>query len=70
MSLVSERIGKNVKRRRRALRLTQDEVAQKCGMSLRAYGQIERGSSNPKLSTLDKICEAFKIDVADLFKDN
>jgi transcriptional regulator with XRE-family HTH domain len=46
--------------------LTQEQVAEKLGVSPTAYGDIERGDNDPKLSKLQKICEILEIPLADL----
>lgn len=68
MSDVAQRIGEKLKNERKNLGWSQDKLARACGLSVRAYGAIERGTTNPKLSTLDKICEALKMNMSDLFK--
>ena len=46
--------------------LTQEQVAEKLGVSPSVYGDIERGENDPKLSKLQKIAEIFEISLADL----
>jgi len=46
--------------------LTQEQVAEKLGVSPSAYGDIERGGNDPKLSKLQKIAEFFEMSLADL----
>jgi transcriptional regulator with XRE-family HTH domain len=45
---------------------TQEQVAEKLGVSPSAYGDIERGENDPKLSKLAKIAEIFEMSLADL----
>ena len=51
---------------RQAKGFTQEEVAEKLGMSPNAYGDIERGDSDPKLSKLQKIAETLEMNLSDL----
>jgi len=51
---------------REAKGLTQEQVAEKLEMSSNAYGNIERGENDPKLSKLEKIAEIFEISLSDL----
>ena len=51
---------------RQAKGFTQEEVAEKLGMSPNAYGDIERGDSDPKLSKLQKIAETLEMDLSEL----
>ena len=46
--------------------LTQEQVAEKLEMSPNAYGDIERGENDPKLSKLQKIAEIFEMPLSDL----
>lgn len=46
--------------------LTQEQIAEKLEMSPNAYGDIERGENDPKLSKLQKIAEIFEMSLADL----
>ena len=46
--------------------LTQEEVAEKIGISSSVYGDIERGENDPKLSKLQKIAKAFDIELSEL----
>ena len=51
---------------REAKGLTQEQIAEKLEMSPNAYGNIERGDNDPKLSKLQKIAEIFEIDLSEL----
>lgn len=46
--------------------LTQEQVAEKLGISPTTYGDIERGDNDPKLSKLQKIAEIFEVPLSDL----
>jgi transcriptional regulator with XRE-family HTH domain len=50
--------------------LTQEQVAEKLGMCVNSYGDIERGDSDIKLSKLEKIAELFEIKLSELFELN
>ena len=51
---------------REAKGLTQEQVAEKLQMSPNAYGDIERGDSDVKLSKLEKIAELFELQLSEL----
>lgn len=51
---------------REAKNLTQEQVAEKLGISQSAYGDIERGENDPKLSKLQKIAELFEMQLSEL----
>jgi transcriptional regulator with XRE-family HTH domain len=46
--------------------LTQEQVAEKLGVSPTVYGDIERGNSDPKLSKLEKIAEILGMKLSEL----
>jgi transcriptional regulator with XRE-family HTH domain len=48
--------------------LTQEQLAEKLDMSPSAYGDIERGSSDIKLSRLEKIAESLEVKLSELFE--
>ena len=41
-------------------------MAEKIGISASVYGDIERGENDPKLSKLEKIAEAFEMQLSEL----
>lgn len=47
--------------------LSRAEVAEKAGLSDRAYADIERGSVNMRVETMLKICKALEITPNDIF---
>lgn len=51
---------------REAKNLTQEQVAEKLGVSQSAYGDIERGDNDPKLSKLQKLADIFEIQLSEL----
>jgi transcriptional regulator with XRE-family HTH domain len=59
-------IGKKVKKRRTSLGLTQEELAEKVGISRAYMGFVEQGRNVPTLETLEKIAKALKVKMAEL----
>lgn len=60
-------LGAALKRRRRALGLTQEDVADHLGIVPRHYQKIESGKANITLRTLVRLSDALKLPVRDLF---
>lgn len=56
-------IGGRIRRIRRSLNMTQDQVAELAGISHAFYGHIERGTRRPSLETLYNICLALNADL-------
>lgn len=64
---VSE-IGARVRRIRRRLGMTVDEVAQAADLSAGFISQLERGQGNPALATLCRLADGIGVHVSDLLK--
>lgn len=58
----------NLKRIRKERKLSLDNVAQMTGVSKSMLGQIERGESNPTITTVWKIANGLKISFTELIK--
>ncbi len=54
-------INLNIKKLRQTYNLTQEEFAEKAGLSLQGLSNIERNRYQPNAKTVDNICKAFKI---------
>lgn len=61
-------IGENIRKFRRRVGLTQDELGDKVGVTWEMISRYERGQSSP-LNKLDKIAEAFGISITELIDD-
>jgi transcriptional regulator with XRE-family HTH domain len=59
-------VADNVRRRRMALGLSQEEFADVCGYHRTYIGAIERGERNITISTLEAIATALNLDVKEL----
>jgi transcriptional regulator with XRE-family HTH domain len=62
-------LGAAVRRRRRYLELTQDEVADKAGCEAQFIADLERGSCNPEFDVLVKIAQAMQTSTSALVTD-
>jgi transcriptional regulator with XRE-family HTH domain len=58
-----KKIGKSIKARRKALRVTQQQLAQLADVSVNTLYKIERGQANPTLETLDGIADVLGMEV-------
>jgi transcriptional regulator with XRE-family HTH domain len=57
------RLGNNIKARRKALRVTQLQLAELAGVSVNTLYKIERGQANPTLETLAGIVDILGMEV-------
>ncbi len=56
-----------IKRLRLDNNLTQEDFAEKIGLSVQGFRMIEIGKSQPQPSTMNTICDVFNISPIDLF---
>jgi transcriptional regulator with XRE-family HTH domain len=66
-NIVYENLGKRIKFLRMNAHLTQERLAEKCGISLDYLGKIEVCISKPGLKTIIKIANALELDIKELF---
>ena len=59
-------VGARVKQLRQARRLTQEQLAERAGLSYKFIGEVERGRGNPTLTTLASLSEALGVSLIDL----
>jgi transcriptional regulator with XRE-family HTH domain len=64
---VRGRLGEALKAWRMGQRLTQEQLAERSGLSYKFIGEIERGRANPTVDTLARLADALGIGVAELF---
>ena len=58
----------NLRRKRHDLEMTQEELAERAGLSARYIGDIERGDVSASVTVLGKIAEALGIEPGDLLR--
>ncbi len=61
-------LGRRIKFLREAQHLTQEKLAEKCGISLDYLGKIEVNINKPGLKTLIKISNSLDIPIKSLFE--
>lgn len=62
-------LGRRVRSLREGLRLTQEEFAGRCGISVSFASLLERGERSPSYDTLLTIARALEVPVSDLFRE-
>jgi transcriptional regulator with XRE-family HTH domain len=66
---VSRQFGRALTKLRLKRKMTQQEVADACGLDIGYYGQIERGQRNPTLGAMHSIASVLRVKTSDLLKD-
>lgn len=66
-SKLPKQLGKKIQKRRKEIGLTQEELADKIGVSRQYMGFIEQARNVPSVEVLEKIARNLKISLSDLF---
>ena len=61
-------VGANIARRRKAIGLSQDQLAEKLNISGASLSRIESGTAAPRFPRLEELAEILGCHVADLFR--
>lgn len=69
MSGLTIEIGKRIRNHRFQLKLSQEELAEKCGLHPTYIGQVERGEKNATLESINKIAAGLNITLCTLFEN-
>jgi len=67
MATAKEKLGKKVQKLRKDLGHTQEELAEKLGISRTHMGHIEQGRKAPSLKVMERLARALKVKVSELF---
>ena len=66
-SKLPKTLGKRIQRIRKKLGMTQEDVAEKIGISRAYMGYIEQGRYSASLEVIEKIAKVLKVKMSDLF---
>lgn len=67
MSNLKNKVGQRIKELRRKKDITQEQLAEKAGISVDFISLVERGRNAPSLESLEKIAKALGAEVKELF---
>lgn len=70
MKDVRDQVGAALKECRARQRLTQEQLAERSGLSYKFIGEIERGRGNPTIATVARLADALGINIATLFAES
>lgn len=56
-------VGAAIKKRRKALKITQPHLAELAGISVNSLYKIERGEANPTLDLIEKIADVLGFEI-------
>ena len=69
MSELSSEIGKRIRNYRTQLKLSQEELAERCSLHPTYIGQVERGEKNATLESISKIAAGLNVPLSALFEN-
>lgn len=61
-----ERFARSMRLRRLELAMSQEQLAEDCGLHRTYVGSVERGERNVSIDNMERIATALQVDVADL----
>jgi transcriptional regulator with XRE-family HTH domain len=61
--MLSEHVGKTIRERRKALKITQPDLADLARISVNTLYKIERGEANPTIDILEKIVQVLGLEI-------
>lgn len=64
---IRSQLGQRVRELRLAYRATQEQLAERAGLSYKFIGEIERGKANPTVDTLSRLAKALRVEIHELF---
>jgi len=65
---IEHRFGRRMRELRHRLRISQEELAFRCGLHRTYISDIERGARNVSIRNVEKIAQALEVDLPDLFR--
>ncbi len=66
---LTKTICKRIRKFRHEAEMTQEDLAEKVGISRVYIGYVEQGRNTPSLEILEKIAKALKISIRDIFEN-
>lgn len=69
MSELSSEIGKRIRNYRTQLKLSQEELAERCSLHPTYIGQVERGEKNATIESISKIAGGLNVPLSTLFEN-
>lgn len=68
MSKLAVEIGQRIRNYRIGQKISQEELAEKCGLHATYIGQIERGEKNATIESISKIAAGLSVPMSTLFE--
>jgi len=66
---IKQVLGKNIRRKRKEMNISQEKLAELCGLHRTYVGAIERGERNVSLENMHRIAKALNLPISELLKE-
>lgn len=67
-SQIDIQFGARIAELRKQRNISQEELAERCGVHRTYIGSIERGEKSPTLNTIEKFAKGLGVEIVDFFK--
>lgn len=64
---LAKQLGERIKQIRKAVKMTQEKLAEKIGLSVEYISRLERGVSQPSFKTLSMMLDTLNVNIKDFF---
>ena len=68
-SQIDIQFGSRIAALRKQRNISQEELAERCGVHRTYIGSIERGEKSPTLNTIERFAKGLNVSITDLFVD-
>ncbi len=68
MPSISTRLGQRINTLRKACGYSQEELAERAGISVSYLSMIERAERTPHVKTLEKVASALDVSISEIFR--
>lgn len=68
MANLGQTVALRIRQERIRLKWTQEELADRTGLSVRYIGQLEREKASPTINALEKLARALRVDPGDFLR--
>lgn len=69
MADIKQVLGENIRRKRKEMNISQEKLAELCGLHRTYVGAIERGERNVSLKNIQRIAKALNLPISELLKE-
>lgn len=67
MATTKEKLGNRIQKLRKSLGHSQEELAERLGISRAHMGHIEQGRKSPSIKLMEKLAKTLRVKVKDIF---